>query len=914
MLYMVPYLATKGGGKMSFIVLTDADSAGEAKSLAGAIVKLHGKARPEFNLDGMFKPFVIAAPEVDDLPEEDTVDFGWFERYEVADDKKSFIPLHQQDHEDNAGADETSRTTEKPQVVQEQQKPAGDAGASGSEKMLAHQPLGDSDLPSHNQEPRAYFAKMSAGTRKVAVLMHGFGVIDMVLTKAQMKEVIVTSLDKGDLYYSTMLDALRLPAIDIMGPEQFASFVAGVGRRFEKGDPDVNLTSVRNFVTQILATENFEESYTSAVKPVEELPRTSSGALASTGAKPANGRPINNFEELRTVTYLAHYPADFNVSNPPGAIINAINEAKKRKDKSPETWFGQLRETPGVMTFSFEAVNTLIRNAPENLYLTPGALRTYINSNLIEIEAQKNVKAQSLPPGAADVLADDQPTNETLADSADNAGDTAPTAQGELATGAENIASNDGEKQEVATEQESDPPRRIKIRDAILSVLSGETNVMSADEAAELLTYVGEGISHSYLARLLAKEIEPCDPFQQLTDDQIHHLTFDALEQWMDDKEARCQLINERVELYLSENTSNEGEKAEVATPSATNSTASDFQENEDLTTENVREFLETSTNQADLSGETAQLSGENVTPADPGEVLSEDNATPIVNQNQDAQTETIVAPATAGIYYDVPNPVYHSGPGVSKSQLDDVAISPAVLLWRKNAPVDTEKLKALDMGSALHCLLLEPDEFNKRFIIAPEFNRRTNAGKAEEAEFLEACANTGKTVMDAEQGRKLSLMRDSAMAHPGAKFLLEGEGRCEASIYWNDQETGELCRIRPDKFLTTSPLIIDVKKVADMSRFSRHIEEFRYHVQAAMYCEGFKAHFSEVPKFAFLAVSETIDCGRYPVRLFVPDDNDIDEGFQSFRRDLTTYHQCRTSNNWGLGFENIQRPYWARS
>jgi hypothetical protein len=39
-----------------------------------------------------------------------------------------------------------------------------------------------------------------------------------------------------------------------------------------------------------------------------------------------------------------------------------------------------------------------------------------------------------------------------------------------------------------------------------------------------------------------------------------------------------------------------------------------------------------------------------------------------------------------------------------------------------------------------------------------------------------------GMTVMDAEQGRKLKLMRDSAMAHPAARWLLEAEGFCEAS------------------------------------------------------------------------------------------------------------------------------------
>lgn len=126
------------------------------------------------------------------------------------------------------------------------------------------------------------------------------------------------------------------------------------------------------------------------------------------------------------------------------------------------------------------------------------------------------------------------------------------------------------------------------------------------------------------------------------------------------------------------------------------------------------------------------------------------------------------------GIYYDISNEDYHAGDGVSKSQLDMVAKNPALLKWVKAAPEDEEKKSALDMGTALHCLLLEPKEFDKRFIVAPQFNRRTNQGKADEEAFLKDVAGMGMTVMDAEQGRKLKLMRDSAMAHPAARWMLE--------------------------------------------------------------------------------------------------------------------------------------------
>ena len=270
------------------------------------------------------------------------------------------------------------------------------------------------------------------------------------------------------------------------------------------------------------------------------------------------------------------------------------------------------------------------------------------------------------------------------------------------------------------------------------------------------------------------------------------------------------------------------------------------------------------------------------------------------------------LAAITPGIYHDLSNEQYHSGPGVSKSQLDDVAESPATYIWRKNAPVDTDKLQALDMGTALHCLLLEPDEFDSRFIKAPDFNRRTKDGKAEESEFLKNCADTGKTVIEYEDHRKLLLMRESVMAHPDARWLLEQAGSSESSIYWTDEETGELCRCRPDRMLDNHPIILDVKKVDDMGRFERHVEEFRYHVQNAMYSDGFAHHFGDRPDFLFLAVSSSIECGRYPVRVRPLEPDWIVVGHDLYRRDLNTFHQCRINNDWH-DLKPAIRPAWAR-
>ncbi|EBA2049044.1 exonuclease VIII, partial [Salmonella enterica] len=188
--------------------------------------------------------------------------------------------------------------------------------------------------------------------------------------------------------------------------------------------------------------------------------------------------------------------------------------------------------------------------------------------------------------------------------------------------------------------------------------------------------------------------------------------------------------------------------------------------------------------------GETPKESNQQETAGDTGQEITTDGgsgtggdeageaADPVENGNF-----TVPDDIQPGIYYDIPNEAYHAGPGVSKSQLDDIADTPAIYLWRKNAPVDTEKTKTLDTGTAFHCRILEPEEFSKRFIIAPEFNRRTSAGKEEEKTFLEECARTGRTVLTAEEGRKIELMYQSVMALPLGQWLVESAGYAESSV-----------------------------------------------------------------------------------------------------------------------------------
>lgn len=262
------------------------------------------------------------------------------------------------------------------------------------------------------------------------------------------------------------------------------------------------------------------------------------------------------------------------------------------------------------------------------------------------------------------------------------------------------------------------------------------------------------------------------------------------------------------------------------------------------------------------------------------------------------------------GYYPGIPNEDYHAGAGVSKSQLDLIRRSPALLQWSRSAPEDGEKKAALNIGDAAHAAILEPHRFHAEYAIGPDAPKNTKEGKAKWADFEETLGE--KTVLTHAEGRKVALIRESVLAHPHARWLVEADGDVEASIYWNDSITGHLCRCRPDKALPKMGWLVDVKTTADMARFAKSIYEYRYHVQDPFYSDGYAAHFGEpVRGFLFLAVSTSIECGRYPVRIFTLDQDAKDRGRFAYQRDMQVYAECMSSGEWP-GIETISLPSWA--
>ncbi|WP_033032693.1 hypothetical protein, partial [Pseudoalteromonas fuliginea] len=65
-------------------------------------------------------------------------------------------------------------------------------------------------------------------------------------------------------------------------------------------------------------------------------------------------------------------------------------------------------------------------------------------------------------------------------------------------------------------------------------------------------------------------------------------------------------------------------------------------------------------------------------------------------------------------------NDEYRAQKGISKSELDLAHDSVALLEWNKNNPAPGSE--SVDLGTHIHCALLEPDAFKREYVKMPEF------------------------------------------------------------------------------------------------------------------------------------------------------------------------------------------------
>lgn len=252
-------------------------------------------------------------------------------------------------------------------------------------------------------------------------------------------------------------------------------------------------------------------------------------------------------------------------------------------------------------------------------------------------------------------------------------------------------------------------------------------------------------------------------------------------------------------------------------------------------------------------------------------------------------------------------NEDYHASPGLSKSALDNIEESPKYYQYKLKNP--DELKEPLIFGAAWHAHILKDVPIESLIYLTktqPRAPERDNLGRMPLSE-----AN-----MEKIKGMGIAFEND-----PLARNLIH-DALIEVSFFWIDEETGVLCKCKPDLWWIMKRLVGDLKTTTDVSKkkFKRAIRDFRYEVQAAFILDGirqsciqrgidlqgyFPAHFADIAQ----EKSEPFDIGFFPLG-----PRTLFSGEVRYKRNLATYAECLRTNVWQgkqPKFEEIELSVW---
>ncbi|EFE6983073.1 exodeoxyribonuclease VIII [Escherichia coli] len=867
--------AKKSSGEPDVVLWASDDFESTCATLDYLIVKSGKK------LSNYFKAVATNFPVVNDLPPEGEIDFTWSERYQLSKDSMTW------ELKPGAAPDDVHHQEDAPET----EEPTG--GQEENAQADAHEDCQDCEVSVATlrfTQRLLHIFTYAAGDRKY--LHHA--------TREQRKHITALEMDQENSYVQNLLLAIRSMAepttLDNAALLRLTDAIKAVFSITKKHQP----YEFKNFISAWLDTEHIDRGLLTKEwrkgNRVSRITRTASGANAGGGNLTDRGEGfVHDLTSLArdVATGVLARSMDVDIYNLHPAHAKRIEEIIAENKPPFSVFRDKFITMPGGLDYSRAIVVASVKEAPIGIEVIPAHVTEYLNKVLTETDhANPDPEIVDIACGRSSAPMPQRVTEEGKQDDEEKPQPSGAMAD-EQAT-AETVEPNATEHHQNT--QPLDAQSQVNSVDAKYQELRAELH-----EARKNISSKNPVDADKLLAASRGEFVDgisdPNDP------------------KWVKGIQTRDSVYQNQPE---TEKISPDAKQPEPVVQQEPEIVCNACGQTGGDNCPDCGAVMGDATYQ-ETFGEENQVEAKEKDPEEMEGAEHPHNENAGSDPHRDCSDETgevadpvIVEDIEPGIYYGISNENYHAGPGVSKSQLDDIADTPALYLWRKNAPVDTTKTKTLDLGTAFHCRVLEPEEFSNRFIVAPEFNRRTNAGKEEEKAFLMECASTGKTVITAEEGRKIELMYQSVMALPLGQWLVESAGHAESSIYWEDPETGILCRCRPDKIIPEFHWIMDVKTTADIQRFKTAYYDYRYHVQDAFYSDGYEAQFGVLPTFVFLVASTTVECGRYPVEIFMMGEEAKLAGQQEYHRNLRTLADCLNTDEWPA-IKTLSLPRWAK-
>jgi hypothetical protein len=262
------------------------------------------------------------------------------------------------------------------------------------------------------------------------------------------------------------------------------------------------------------------------------------------------------------------------------------------------------------------------------------------------------------------------------------------------------------------------------------------------------------------------------------------------------------------------------------------------------------------------------------------------------------------------GIFTSMTSEEYHASDAVSSSFLKKLhTTTPGHAMAQRVSDVQQA---IFDLGTAAHTALLEPDRMGKDIVEGPDAARNTKVWK----EFVADQKEGAICLKSEDYQRVLAMARAALEIDVVSNLVLANDRVVEASAFWHDAHTGLHCRVRPDLYVPSKRIMLDYKTSASASAsmFGQSVGRYAYHLQQAMYVDGWlRAGGGKTEAFYFLAQEKE---EPYACQLFELDADAANRGQQAYRTALEQYRSCLATRTWPCYPREVQLlglPKWIQ-
>lgn len=675
--------ATQKSGKKDAVIWFTAKT--EARANLQLDVELEDAGIETGRGKDYMKPVRTDFPVFNDLPEESTVDLTWCERYELADDQRTWqlkAGAAPQDsfHQEDAGSDDAAEEEQEETTVGKIYDTLDNIAPMGFRvQLLAQFCAEDLHVYCINKETRTHLARLE--------------------------------MDTDNAYVQNLLLAVEnCPEVKAFDMPTLWKLTDAVKKVFPQ-DKRSELNLVIQFVKAWVSTECIDRVL--LVKEwqkgnrVTQIQRTDVKTNAGGGNKTdRNPDYEHTLDTLDVEIAAATLPMDFDIYNIPVSIHRRAKEIVSKKESPFKEWSAALRKSAGILDYSRAAIFALIRGAAANVHHFPVSLQTYINANLTESRH-------------------DEPTAETVA-----------TAQNAQITDDEAISADEFSKRLAVARGEFVPG----ISDPEDPKWVHEDLTKPQPEIANM----GNGVFS--IDGLMGEQPEPAlsvvdQVRQRAAEEKLHQANTEENTSDVQMEETECAEGEDNDAVSAGESAVEDDQQADTVTETVCTSCGAvggghcpdcgaacgdatyaemeaglkdelDALEHEPSTAETLAAAAPS------LASATSEIDEKSVP-----EVEAAPEETTRTPEEPQESISGVEFPAyfEPGRYEGLPNEVYHSANGISSTQVKDARVSLMYFNARHvEKTIVKERSPVLDMGNLVHALALQPEQLDAEFSVEP--------------------------------------------------------------------------------------------------------------------------------------------------------------------------------------------------